>query len=87
MSGERLMTSKMGNYFYKKRKQKPFVLITERQQSHTHSCYRTSEEILVHLFIRVSAIAGLNQLRSKGRDLEFSNLSSKGFTRFLKARN
>ena len=61
--------------------QKPFFLNAKRHLPHTHSCYRTSEEILVHQFIRVLAITGLNQLRSIGRNQNLVTLfSSKGLT-------
>ena len=60
---------------------KPFFLNAKRHLPHTHSCYRTSEEILVHQFIRVLAITGLNQLRSIGRNQNLVTLfSSKGLT-------
>ena len=60
---------------------KPFFLNAKRHLPHTHSCYRTSEEILVHQFIRVLAITGLNQLRSIGRNQILVTLfSSKGLT-------
>ena len=56
---------------------KPFFLNAKRHLPHTHSCYRTSEEILVHQFIRVLAITGLNQLRSIGRNQILVTLFSK----------